>query len=162
LFRYELATDEEKKQMFSPVKNPPGTDYYKLLNFKDYNVFRNKPEDVIATLRYIPEKDLPKVKTRADDLIVDNVNKMIKLIKEGKYTDKEITEIKHRYEALQNYIIVADYLNWDKASDNLTLDKIKELHKTAYQVLQDKGIDVDYKDIIRVKRKLMETNKIGS
>ena len=162
LFRYELATDEEKKQMFSPVKNPPGTDYYKLINFKDYNVFRNKPEDVIATLRYIPEKDLPKVKTKADDLIVNNVNKMIKLIKEGKYTDKKITEIKHRYEALQNYIIVADYLGWDKASDNLSLDKIKELHKTAYQVLQDKGIDVDYKEIIRVKRKLMETNKIGS
>jgi hypothetical protein len=162
LFRYELATDEEKKQMFNPVKNPPSTDYYKFLNFKDYNVFRNKPEDIIATLRYIPEEDLPKVKTRADELIIKNLNKIVKIVREGKFTDKEITEIKHRYEALQNYIIVADYLGWDKVSDNLSLDKIKELHKTAYQVLKEKGIDVDYKDIIRVKRKLMETNKIGS
>jgi hypothetical protein len=161
LFRYELATDEKKKEMFSPVKNPPGTDYYKLLNFKDYNVFRNKPEDIIATLRYIPENDLPKVKTRADDLIVKNLNNIVKLVKEGNYTDKELTEIKHRYEALQNYIIVADYLGWDKVDDNLTLDKIRDAHKSLYKVLKDKGIDVDYKDIVKVKRKL-ESGKVGS
>jgi uncharacterized protein YoxC len=161
LFRYELASDEDKKKMFSPVKNPEGTDYYKLLNFKDYNVFRNKPEDIIATLKYIPENDIPKVKERADDLIIKNLNKMVKLVKEGKGTDKEIEEIKHRYEALQNYIVVADYLGWDKVSDDLTLDRVRELHRMAYKVLKEKGIDVDYKDILRAKRKL-ESEKIGS
>jgi len=154
LFKYELATDEEKKKMFSPVKNPPGTDYYKLLNFKDYNVFRNKPEDIIATLKYIPEEDLPKVKTRADDLIITNIKKLAKLVEESKGTSKEIEEIKHRYEALQNYIIVADYLDWDKISDNITLDKMKELHQKVYKLLKSKGIEVDYKDIIRSKRQL--------
>jgi hypothetical protein len=92
LFKYELATNEEKKKMFSPVKNPPGTDYYKLLNFRDYNVFRNRPEDIIATLKYIPEEDLPKVKTRADDLIIKNIEKLAKLVKEGKDTNKEIED----------------------------------------------------------------------
>jgi hypothetical protein len=156
LFKYELATNKEKKKMFSPVKNPPGTDYYKLLNFKDYNVFRNRPEDIIATLKYIPEEDLPKVKTRADKLIIENIKKLAKLVKEGKETSKELEEIKHRYEALQNYIIVADYLGWDKVSDNITLDKIKEAHQRAYKILKEKGIDVDYKEIIRAKRKLSE------
>jgi hypothetical protein len=58
-------------------------------------------------------------------------------------------------------VIVADYLGWDKVADDLSLSKIKEIHKTVYRILKDKGIEVDYKDIIRAKRKL-ESEKIGS
>jgi hypothetical protein len=161
LFRYELATDKEKKNMFNPVKNPEGTDYYKLLNFRDYNIFRNKPEDIMATLKYIPEAEMPKVKERSDKLIVDNLKKLTKILKEGNYTDKNLTEIKHRYEALQNYILIANYLDWDKV-DDMSLNDIRQLHQHIYKILKSKEIDVDYKDIIRAKRKLSESGRVGS
>jgi len=161
LFRYELATDKEKKDLYSPIKNPEGTDYYKLLNFKDYSVFyRLPPEDIIATLKYIPENEMPKVKDRAEHLMVKSLQKITEKIKQTNFTSSEIEELKNRYKALQNFIITADYLNWyDK--DDTTLNNLIMLNKVFYSILKDKGIEVDYKDIIRAKRKL-ESEKIGS
>lgn len=160
LFKYELATD--KKDMFSPVLRPEEVDYYKLLNFKDYKVFRNNPEDIIATLKYIPENKLEDVRVRANKLMIDNLTKMVKMLQNNKsLTDKQAEELKHRYEALQNYIIVADYLDWDKLEDGETaysLDQIRQFHKKLYEVLKNRQIDVDYKDVLRIKRKLQERN----
>ncbi|MBX0311261.1 MAG: hypothetical protein JHC31_05720, partial [Sulfurihydrogenibium sp.] len=161
LFKYELATDEEKKNMFSPVKNPEGTDYYKLLNFKDYSVFyKLSPDDIIATLKYIPENQMPKVKERAEQLMVKSLSKIAQEIKQTNYTTAEIEELRNRYVALQNFLITADYLNWYDKEDN-TINALRQINKAIYSILKEKGVDVDYKDIIRIKRKL-ESEKIGS
>jgi len=159
LFRYELATDEEKKNMFSPVRRPEGTDYYKLLNFRDYSVFyKLSPDDIIATLKYIPENELEKVRVRSENLITKDLIKLKDSLKKENFTSTEVDELKNRFVALQNFLIVADYMDWD--SD--ILPTLKSLNNMLYKILKEKGIDVDYKDIIRVKRKLMENNKVDS
>jgi hypothetical protein len=162
LFRYELATDKEKKDLYSPIKNPEGTDYYKLLNFKDYSVFyRLPPEDIIATLKYIPENQMPKVRERVEQLMVKSLEKMTEKLNQTNFTSAEVEELKNRYKALQNFILTADYLNWyDK--DDTTLNNLIMLNKALYTILKDKGIDVDYKDNVRLKRKLMESGRIGT
>jgi ElaB/YqjD/DUF883 family membrane-anchored ribosome-binding protein len=162
LFRYELATDKEKKDLYNPIKNPESTDYYKLLNFKDYSVFyRLPPEDIIATLKYIPENQMPKVRERAEQLMVKSLEKITEKLNQTNFTSAEVEELKNRYKALQNFILTADYLNWyDK--DDITLNNLIMLNKALYTILKDKGIDVDYKDNVRLKRKLMESGRIGT
>jgi antitoxin component HigA of HigAB toxin-antitoxin module len=162
LFKYELATDKEKKDIFSPVKNPEGTNYYKLLNFKDYSIFyKLPPEDIIATLKYIPENQMPKVKERVEQLMVKSLSKTFEGIKQTNYTTAEVDELRNRYKALQNFLITADYLNWYNEDDN-TLNTLRQINKALYPILKEKGIDVDYKDIIRAKRKLSESGRVGS
>jgi hypothetical protein len=53
-----------------------------------------------------------------------------------------------------------DYLNW-YGDDDDTLNTLRRINKALYPILKDKGIDVDYKEIIRAKRKL-ENEKIGT
>jgi hypothetical protein len=162
LFKYELATDKERKDMFSPVKNPEGVDYYKLLNFKDYSVFYKLPtEDIIATLKYIPENQMPEVKERASKLMAKSLSKTFEKINQTNYTTAEVEELRNRYVALQNFLITADYLNWFDGDDK-TLNTLRQINKALYPILKEKGIDVDYNDIIRVKRKLSENGKIGA
>jgi hypothetical protein len=154
VMRYELATDEEKKELFSPVKNPAGVERYIGLNFKDIKVFTdNEPDEIIATLRYIPENRLQDVKDRAVNLMTKNYKEMVKILKKEEYTDRDVKELKHRFSAIQNFLIVSDYMNW---YDDKKLEDLKALHNQLYKVLKSKQIDIDYKDIIRIKRKLRE------
>jgi hypothetical protein len=162
LFRYELASEEEKKRLFKPVKKPESSDYYKLLNFKDYSVFYKLPaDDIVATLKYIPEDQIPKVKERAEQLMVKSLSKTAEVIKQTHYTTAEVEELKNRYKALQNFLITAEYLNWYSEKDK-NMEALMRINKALYNILKSKGIDVDYKDIISAKRKLSETKKIGS
>jgi hypothetical protein len=162
LFKYELATDKEKKDIFSPIKNPEGADYYKLINAKDYSfLYKLPPEDIVATLKYIPENQMPKVKERVEQLMVKSLSKTFEEIKQTNYTTAEVDELKNRYKALQNFLITADYLNWYGEDDN-TINTLRQINKALYPILKEKGIDVDYKDIIRAKRKLSENKKSGS
>ncbi|MBX0312776.1 MAG: hypothetical protein JHC31_13585, partial [Sulfurihydrogenibium sp.] len=158
LFRYELATDEEKKNMFSPVRNPEGIKYYPLLNFRDYSVlYKLTPDEIISTLKYIPENKLDEVRVRVEKLIAKDLLKLKDMLTQENFTSAEVDELKNRYKALQNFLIVADYMGWD--SD--ILPTLRTINNLFYNVLKSKGIDVDYKDIVRVKRKL-ESERIGS
>jgi hypothetical protein len=158
LFRYELATDNDKKNMFSPVRNPEGTNFYHLANFRDYSVFyKLTPDDMIATLKYIPENELDKVRVKSEKIITKDILNLKDSFNKENFTSAEVDELKNRYKALQNFLIVADYMGWD--SD--ILPTLKSINNMLYNVLKSKGIDVDYKDIVRIKRKL-ESEKIGS
>jgi hypothetical protein len=155
LVRYDLASDKDKQELFSPVRNPAGVEHYTGLNFKDIKVFAdNDPSEIVATLRYIPEERMSDVKDRAYNLMNKNSKELTKILKKENYSDKDVKEIKHRFNALQNYLIVSDYLGW---YDDVGLDTLKAVHNQFYKVLQSKQIDVDYKDIIRAKRKLQES-----
>ncbi|MBX0312921.1 MAG: hypothetical protein JHC31_14355 [Sulfurihydrogenibium sp.] len=155
LMRYELATDEEKKNLFSPVRNPAGVERYIGLNFKDIKVFAdNNPDEIIATLQYIPENKLQNVRERAVDLMAKNYEEITKLLKKENYSDKDVKEIKHRFNAIQNFLIVSDYLGWYNEEN---FNKLQAIHNQLYKVLQSKNFDIEYKDILRIKRKLQES-----
>jgi len=157
LFKYELATDKGK--VFSPVKHPENTDYYKLLNLKDYTPIASlSAEDIIATLKYIPENEQPKVKDRLMKLMTKSLSKSVDMLRQEHYTTAEIEELKNRYKALQNFLITAEYFNWN---DN-DIATLKQINKLLYNHLKTKGIEVDYKDIIRAKRKIAGAERIGT